>query len=572
MHKEIAQSIQIVTGMELLAVEKQLSPTPSLEQGDISFPCFSLAKIWQLNPAQAAQKLAESIKLPSTCQKVIALGPYLNFYFERKSFSAKIINSVIEQSIFKFNQSQSQAQNVIVEYSSPNIAKTFHVGHLRTTLIGHALVQINKLLGHNVTGINHLGDWGTQFGFVWAGAQLWGKPQTATINDLVDLYVKASKLKKAQQENTVAENDKDKPDVDKMAKEYSARLEAGGKDEHDFWKWCLDVSMEYFNQIYQRLGVKFDYNTGESFYSDQLPAVEKLLKESHILTESNGDLGVDLGKKLGFVRIFTKDGRSLYITRDIATAIYRYQTFKPARILYVVGAPQILHFQQLVEIMRRLKNPVADVMLHLPYGHIPNMKTREGSAIALSDYLDEAYKRALEAYRNQVSKRPENVNEEVVAEKVAIGATYFYFLSRSNIKDFTFVWDQALSFQGDSGPYLQYAVARINSIEERAKQAGITIDQNIDFGLLSEDSAYEIIHHISKFPQAVLKSANDNEPYHLANYLLDLAKSFSRGYQELKVLDTEPQLAKARLQLFCTLRTVLSKGLNLIGVPVIERM
>ncbi len=570
--EQLAKNLEQIVGMPAADIQKLITKPQDRSHGDLTFPCFQLAKALRISPPECAKKVAAEIKLPAGISKVEVVGPYLNFRFDKGSVISSLIPKILSEK-GNFGRKEANHKKLIVEYSSPNIAKTFHVGHLRTTLIGHSLVQIYKHLGYDVLGINHLGDWGTQFGIVWAGCEIWGRPKDATVDSLVDVYRLAGALKKAQEENKTTPDEQKYPDVTQMARDYFIKLEAGDKAALEFWQWCLDVSMKYFVAMYDRLGIKFDHYTGESFYRDMLTNVENKIRSSGILEESRGALGVDCGKKYGFARVFAEDGRSLYITRDIATAMYREDTFHPEKILYVVAAQQMLHFQQLIEIMNRMKHPVGSKMVHVSFGFVPGMKTREGGGISLKDFLDEMKDRALEAYKNEVEKRPEGTDENLIAEAVAIGATYFYFLGHSNVKDLHFTWEQALNFQGESGPYLQYAVARLNSIEGKAKESNID-GSLFDASKLTEESAYDLASLLAQFPTIVENAGRDYEPYYISQYLIEVAKSFSRAYRELRVVgeDVSRELASSRLALFMATREILSAGMNLLGIPRIERM
>jgi arginyl-tRNA synthetase len=556
-------------------VSKVLVRTQDIDHGDYAFPCFSLAKAEKISPNICAENLKEKITLPAEFEKIETKGPYLNFFLDRKLFTKNILSEALKSGE-KAGALPENGRTYIVEYSGPNIAKNLHVGHMRTTLIGLSLERIYKHLGFKVITINHLGDWGVQFGYIWAGVELWGMPKNADIDSLVEIYVKAVKLGKDQEEGKVSKDDEGKPDITKMARDYFIRLESGDKEALKFWEWCLDLSLKAFKEIYNRLEIHFDHYTGESFYSNQIGEVEEKVKTSGILEESRGARGVDLGKELGFVRIFADDGRSLYITRDIAAALYREKTYKAEKIIYVVGAQQSLHFKQLIEILRLMKENVAEKIVHVSYGFVPGMKTREGTVILFRDFLNEAHDLALKTYRDQISKRPENLDENEIAEKVAIGATYFYFLKHINTKDFNFSWDQALNFQGDTGAYLQYALARIYSIEANANQSGVEskIDDLLKFdaALLKENEAYQLVSQLSRFPEILNKAAEEYEPSHIASYTLDLAKNFGKAYNSLRVVGEEKAVALSRLALFVATRNVLKTALHLIGVPVVQRM
>lgn len=571
MQLKLIESISAATGITAEQIAKVLVRTKDLAFGDFAFPCFMAAKNLHCAPQECSQKLAGMIALPDGVAKVEAVGPYLNFYLDNLYLARELIPSILSR---KFGQGRrpSNGRNLVIDFFAPNIAKTLHVGHLRTTFIGACLDRLFRHLGFNVTSVNHLGDWGTQFGFVWAGCELWGRPQNATVDSLVDLYVRATALRKAQENGTVAPEDSDKPDVNAMARDYFKRLEADDHDAHAFWQWCLDISLDYFVENLDRLGIHFDHHTGESFYRSMVAEIEEKIRKSGILEESRGAVGIDLGKELGFVRIFAEDGRSLYITRDIAAAMYRTETFNPEKIIYVVANQQSLHFRQLIGVLDRLGHASASRVLHVPFGFVPGMKTREGGGISLKGFLDEAHERALATYREEVEKRPEGLDEEAVAESVAIGATYFYFLGHSNIKDFNFSWKEALTFHGDTGPYVQYALARINSIEAKAAECGIDKPEEFNPALINGHLEHELLSLLSQFDETLDKSAADYEPYHIALYCLDLAKSVSKAYRALRVVGEEIETARSRLALFLACKYTLHTGLTLLGVPAIEKM
>ena len=420
--------------------------------------------------------------------------------------------------------------------------------------------------------MNHLGDWGTQFGFVYAGCKIWGRPD-GDMNEVVTRYVDANLLRKAQDKG----EELDKPNVNEIARDYFKRLEAGDPEAKEFWQWNLDLSLAYYHKTYARMGVAFDSWNGESFYMQFFDEYVEILKQSGILEDSKGALGVDLGKQLGFARLITEDGRTLYQTRDVITVDYREKTYHPERILYVVGAPQTLHFKQLQAIMAKLGHPAAEKITHIPYGHVPGISTRKmkGDAgdISLDALLDEAHERAKIAYESEVSKRPEGVDVEDVAEAVGLGAVYFNYLSRTNNKEFHFSWDEALNFKGDTGPYLMYAVARLFSMEERARKEGILPAPHASGEKLGEPEAWEIATTLARFPQVLERASQDYEPCGICTYALDLAKAISRAYVKLRVLGEEDlEAARARLTLYVAARTVLASALKLLGIRPLERM
>lgn len=564
-------AIQKASGLSAEEVGKGLVRPKDISHGDFAFPAFMLAKSWKLSPPEAARKLSEAIVLPAGISRVQIVGPYLNFFLDRTKALGDIVRGIVSAGA-DVGRSKESKPTVIVEYSAPNIAKPFGVHHLRTTLIGSSLHRLYKFLGYKTIAINHLGDWGTQFGYVHLGWKNAGEPKNPSLFDLVQFYVAANKLKKDQESAAQSEEEAASPEAQNAAREFFLRLEAGEPEALKFWRLCLDVSCKYFDATYDRLGIKFDFTQGEAFYSPMLPKVEEAIRASGILEDSRGAKGVDLGKKLGFARIFTEDGRSLYITRDIACAMYREETFHPAEIIYVVAAQQSLHFQQLIGVLDKMGHPAAKKIKHVSFGFVPGMKTREGGAIYLDDFLGEAHDRAREAYRGAVQKRPEGTNEEEIAEKVAIGAVYFYFLSHVNNKDFHFSWDEALSFTGDSGPYIQYALARLNSIEAKAKEAGIVLDMSKFDPSLIGDEAYELAASLGRFEEILEKTRADNEPCHLAAYALGLAKGFAAVYKSLRVVGEDPLVANSRLALFTGLKLVLHNAINLLGMPTVAKM
>jgi arginyl-tRNA synthetase len=480
--------------------------------------------------------------------------------------------AILERTKFdNFSLLPSKKETVIVEYSSPNIAKPFHVGHLRATLIGNALDRMYRFHGYQVESINHLGDWGTQFGYVWAGCSIWGVPSEFTVANLVELYKKATSLKEEQEKHPPQESEKNVQDI---ARSYFLDLEKGQREAITFWKQCVDVSLEYLKSTYKRLDISFDHYTGESFYSDKLFEIEQELQASSLLIDSEGAKGVPLEGELGFARIFTPDGRSLYLTRDLAAAEYRYNRFKFIKSIYVVGSPQTLHFKQLKAVLKLLKKPYADSLLHLPFGHVLGMKTRgEGKTIELNNFLDEAFSRALDAYHSQVSKRPEGLDENEVADKVARSAILFSTLNRTNIKDVHFNWEEALSFQGDSGPYLLYAYARINGIIHKATEAGISIESDsLSEEVLHKHEAKTLLLSILNFEKAFTLALASNEPLILCSYALDLAKSVSKAYLTLKVVGEDKDTSQTNLALFMGAKNQLKRVFSLLGIESLERM
>jgi arginyl-tRNA synthetase len=570
MKKALIEAIQLATQLPQQLIEKSLVLTRDIKHGDFAFPCFPLAQQWGISPPECAKKLSEVISIPTGFERAEAQGPYLNFFLQRSEMIARITREVLQHGL-SFGGGVGKG-TVVIDYSAPNISKPFHIGHLRTTIIGLCLYNLFKHLGYTTTSVNHLGDWGTQFGFVYAGCQIWGKPGN-DMNELVGRYVDANLLRKAQDKGEQL----DKPNVNEVAREYFRRLEAGDAEALEFWRWNLEISREYYGKTYARMGIAFDAWTGESFYNPLIPQYVELLKGSGVLEESRGAFGVELGEPLGFARLLTEDGRSLYLTRDVVTAYYREETYHPDRVLYVVGAPQTLHFKQLKGILERLSHPMAHKMTHIAFGNVPGISTRamkgNVSEFSLDALLDDAHDRAREAYDSEVQKRPAGVDVEAVAEAVGIGAVFFNYLSRTNIKEFNFKWEEALNFKGDTGPYLMYAVARLHSMEERARSEGIEVLVAAAGEALPESEAWEVVTLLARFPAVLEKVSEEYEPCALCNYALELAKVVSRAYLTLRVLGDVPRdVAQARLTLFVAARTVLTVALKILGIQPLERM
>lgn len=559
LREALVNTLSQATGIEPDKIDGMVTPPRQPEHGDLAFPCFVYAKEQKANPAAVASQLAASLKLPTGFAEVGAIGPFLNFKFDRAAFLELVVGEVLEQKE-RYGSAPANQQTMLVDFSSPNIAKPFHVGHLRTTLIGWSLCRIFEFLGHPVVGINHLGDWGTQFGYVFVGCRRWGRPaedDPSPVQTLVDRYVAASAAKKED------------PTVEAQARDFFRRLEAGEAEAREFWNYARNVSLDEFKRIYERLGIRFDHYMGESFFNDKMEQTMAEVEASGVGKHSEGAYGVDLGDDLGFALLRKADGATLYLTRDLCAVDYRYHEFGFHKAVYVVGAPQALHFRQLIALAKKLGKPYADDIVHVPFGHIHGMSTRSGGAVALQEFLDEAHSRALKAF-HEAEKRPaEGLDEEEVAERIGLSAIVFNDLSRGRIKDIHFDWDQVLSFKGDTGPYLQNAHARVNGIAEKT---GAGLPASFDGSLLPEAEAFRVAVQLSRFGEVVRKAAEAYEPSVISNYLIDLVHSFSRAYEELKVKDQEPALRDNRFALFAACQQTLANGLRLLGITPLERM
>lgn len=542
----------------------QITFPPKPEMGDLTFPCFLLAKRLKKKPQDIAKEIAEKIDISdSVFKKVEINGPYINFTIFEKALAEKILTEILEKKSVYGKSSPGKGKTIVIDYSSPNIAKPFGIGHLRSTVIGAALYRLYKELGYKVIGINHLGDWGTQFGLLMLAFREKGDTSSLQANPveyLYNLYVEYNKK---------SESD---PDVMKKARLQFKLLEEGDSVAVELWKKFKELSLEGFKEIYQLLGVDFDYYTGESFYNDRIKDTLKAIKEKGLLKESEGALIVDLSShNLPPCLLKKQDGATLYSTRDLTAAIYRYNTFHFDKILYVVGTPQSLHFQQIINVLQLLGFPWAKDIIHVNFGHIVGISTRRGSLIFLKDVLDKSIEKALQKIEENVQLRKiEKIEDkEKVAKAVGIGAIIFNDLKNKRIHDVVFDWDQMLNFEGETGPYLQYTHARICGI---IRKSAAKINSNVDFSLLKELETKNLIIALANYPDVIKRAALEYEPSILSNYLLELTALFNVFYNKYRVLGSGSSLEKARLFLVDSARQVLVNGLRILGLVPLERM
>lgn len=559
--EEIVQAIAREAEAEPDSVRAQLTAPPKLEMGDFAYPCFSLAKTLKKAPPAIAKDLAEKMASGlSLISKVEAAGPYVNFSVNRQLFAEAVLRNAIAEGSDYGQLKDGEGKVVVIDYSSPNIAKPFHVGHLRSTIIGGALYRLFQALGYKVVGVNHLGDWGTQFGKQIVGVKRWGSPEDLTdLMKLNRLYVKYH------------EEEEKAPELTEEAREWFRKQEAGDSEALELWQAIRDTSLEYFKKVYQRLGVQFDNYTGESFFNDKMDPVIKTAEAKGLAKVSDGALVIDLQaagiKTPGLLR--KADGATLYLTRDLAAAEFRHSEYAFDRLLYVVGSGQSLHFQQLFAVLKLLGHPWADRCAHVNFGLVKGMATRKGGVVYLEQLLDEAKARALEVMRKHIEKRPELIDEEAVAEAVGLATIFFADLSRQRIKDYEFDWDRAVSFEGDTGPYLLNAHARIAGI---VRKCGVELNPEADLSALLEPEAHQLVSLVARYEDVLREAARLSEPSVLAGYLLDLAHALHGSYQTLRVKGEETKVAQARLLLFSVVKRVLAEGLRILGIPALERM
>ena len=534
---------------------------PERAMGDYAFPCFKLAKTMRKSPVAIAGDLAQSLTVPMPFHKVEAAGPYVNFFVDRSYRVRNLLQAVLEKDAYG-SADMGRGQTVIVEFSSTNIAKPFHIGHLRSTVIGNALRNIYKKLGFKTIAINHLGDYGTQFGMMIAAYKKWGDMDTIRrdpIPAMLDLYVRYNKEAEAD------------PAYKEEARYWFKELEEGNPEAVQLWQAFKDLSLKEFSRVYDLLGIQFDSWNGESFYSDKMDAVIQKLEEKNLLELSDGARIVDLkDENMPPALIQKSDGSTLYITRDLAAAIYRKNTYDFDKNLYVVGAPQALHFQQLFAVLRKMGHAWADDCEHIPFGHIGMeegaMSTRHGKVIFLEEVLHKAIDKTAEIID---ARNPSLQDKETVAQQVGIGAVIFQELFNNRIKDYTFQWDRTLSFEGETGPYVQYTHARACSILARAEGAEIPEDVT---PLTENEEAYRLIQAMDEYPDAILDAMQKNEPYLLTRQILEIAKQFNKFYNTTPILRAEGKARAAYLSLVDACRVILKDGLSVLGIEAPQKM
>jgi arginyl-tRNA synthetase len=542
-------------------IRPRLEVPPELPLGDLAFPCFIAAKTLKKAPAAVAQGLRDAFSSTGMIDRVEAAGPYLNLFARRAPFARAIVASVDAD---HGRSDQGTGKTVVVEYSSPNIAKPFHAGHLRSTVIGHCLGRLHERLGYRVVRINYLGDWGTQYGMLACAWKRWGdeiKFQGHPIDHLYELYVRFNR------------ECKEDPSAREEARLAFQRMEAGNPDALALWKRFRASSLEEFDSLYRLLGVSFDQVDGESKQAPKTEETIRWLSEKGLVQESEGALIVDLKPHQMTPALLRKqDGSSLYHTRDLAAARDRWARHPFDRMLYVVGAPQREHFQQLFKVLELSGAEWAGRCEQVPFGHYLGMSTREGTAIPLKEVLNEAIKKAEAKIRQAVSEGSVDLPGEEIPERarqVGIGAVIFNDLRTRRIKDVVFDWEELLNFHGRTGPYLQYAHARIRSI---LRKAGTVPPRTPPDGTLIEDPEHLLVRMTADFPRQIERAARECEPSILAQFLLDLAKAFSRFYDTCPVLRSEEPTRSARLRLAEATGTVLERGLHLLGLEAPDRM
>ncbi|MDW7740480.1 MAG: arginine--tRNA ligase [Bacillota bacterium] len=566
LNEEVSRILAPLVSMEPADIIKLLETPPDPTYGDLAFPCYTLAKTREKAPHLIAVELSDKLadQAGFFWSKTAPKGPYLNFFIAPKEYGREVLAQIWEDGNKYGHTNLGEGRNVPIDYSSPNIAKPFGVGHIRSTVIGHSLYLIYKALGYNSIGVNHLGDWGTQFGKLIVAFKRWGNEndlESDPVDYLYRLYV---------QFHREAENDLT---LDDEARLWFKKLEEGDTEAIAFWERFRRLSLDNYSVIYDLLGIKFEHFHGESHYNEMLDDVIKLIQEKKIARESEGALIIDLEPySLPPVMLRKKDGATLYITRDIAAAIYRKRRFDFARSLYVVGAEQTLHFQQLFKVLELLGFDWAKDCVHVPFGLIRfkegRMSTRAGKIILLEEVLQRSIDMAREIIEE---KNPELPDKESAAKAVGLGAVRFGDLSNDRIKNIEFDWDKVLDFSGETAAYIQYAHARICSILRKAEPEFLKWD-NTAASKLIKDEEINLIKTLAQLPDKIFASAENYRPSILARYLIDVAREFNRFYHNCPVLSSEGKLQHGRLLLISAARQVISNGLGLLGIIAPEEM
>lgn len=535
----------------------QLSPN---DLADYTIPCFKFAKIFRKSPQMIADSLVKCFENDEKFESVTTVNGYLNFKLNKASYVNDVINDVL--GVKHYGESEyGGGKTICLDYSSINIAKPFHIGHLSTTVIGAALARIYKYLGYNTVSINHLGDWGTQFGKLISAFKRWGDKkviENGGVREMLKIYVKFHK--EAEKDDSL--NDE--------ARMYFKRIEDGKKEETELFYWFKDLTLKEVGKIYDRLNVKFDSYNGESFYNDKMDVVIEELEEKGLLSESDGAKVVDLAKyNMPPCLILKADGATLYATRDLAAAEYRSKTYDFAKCLYVVAYQQNLHFKQIFKVMELEKKPYADKVEHVAFGMVSledvgSLSTRNGNVVFLEDVLDKCTEKAYDIINE---KSPELENKDEVAKIVGTGAVTFSALVNNRIKDIVFSYDKVLSFEGESAPYMQYTYARANSVMEKAGVAG---EFNVPNDL--SNTEFELAKSIAQIPGILLQVTDKNEPSMLTRQLLEIAKWYNKFYFECRIIGEEENIKNFRLALTKATKNVLKDGLSLLGIEVPNKM
>lgn len=560
---EVAKSLkEKIEDLSLEEIVGLIETPPNSEMGDYAFPCFRLAKVFRKAPNMIAADLAESIEAKDAISKVEPAGGYVNFFVNKSQLAKNVINDVLTQGKKYGHSELGKDKTVVIDFSSPNIAKPFHIGHIRTTVIGNALYKIYDSQGYNTVRVNHLGDYGTQFGKLIVAFKKWGNKEVVESNPIPEL------LKLYIQFHDEAEKH---PEMEDEARAWFTRLENGDKEATDLWQWFRDESLKEFSRVYDLLDIEFDSYAGESFYSDKMDRVIDIIKDKGLLEESEGTNIVNLEEyNMTPALITKKDGSTLYMTRDLAAALYRKETYDFEKCIYVVGSQQSLHFQQLFKVLELIGFEWAKDMVHVPFGMVAleegTMSTRKGRVVFLESVLRQAIEKTKET---MLAKNPNAENVDEIAKQVGVGAVVFQELSNSRIKDYTFSWERTLSFEGETGPYVQYTHARCCSV---LRKANMDVTADVDYSVLSDADSSEVLKLIASFNDSILAAMRKNEPHIVTRFVLDLAQAFNKFYHDNPILVDDIEVKKARVALVAATKQTIENALSILGMGAPERM
>lgn len=551
-----------VEGLTREDIASLIEIPPKPELGDFAFPCFRLAKTMRKAPQMIAQDICDAIGSVDFIDEIKVQGAYLNFYINKNIFVKSMVESAKDDNFG--SASIGEGQNICIDYSSPNVAKNFHVGHLRTTIIGNSLYKIYSKLGYNVVRINHLGDWGTQFGKLIVAYKAWGNEDAVKkdgVAELMRLYVRF---------HDEAEKN---PELNDEARAWFTKMEHGDEEALKIWQWFKDISLIEYKRTYELLGVDFDYYLGESFYRDKTEDVVNRLTNANLLSESEGAKIVSLDDyDMAPCLILKNDGSSIYATRDLAAIFYRKETYKFSKCLYVTGQEQKLHFAQVFKVVELLGNEWAkDQLVHIPYGLVSlegaKLSTRSGNVIYAEDILLEAISKIREIIEE---KNPNIPDKDETAKKIGVGAVLFNDLYNQRIKDVSFKWEKLLNFDGETGPYVQYTYARCASILRKVE--GFDANAEIDYSQITDPEAIDLLKEISRFPKVVVDAADKYEPSVVARFAVDVAQSFNKFYNACRINVEEAATRNARVMLVHLTKKTIKDALALLGIDCPEQM
>lgn len=561
--QQIAQLLQQVTNLDKEEI-LNLIEIPSSDMGDFAFPCFKLAKTMKKAPNIIATELAQKIEKADFISNIQVVNAYINFYVDKSIYVKNVLSQMLQQKEHFGDSNIGNNKTIVIDYSSPNIAKPFHIGHLRSTVIGNSLYKIYKKLGYNVVGINHLGDWGTQFGKLIVAYKKWGNKELVEKDDIKELskiYVKFHE-----------ESEKD-PSLEDEARLWLVKMQEGDKEALDLWKWFCDISMKEFERVYKMLNITFDSYAGESFYNDKMQAVVDELFEKNIMVESEGAKIVDLEQyNMPPCLILRSDGGTLYPTRDISAAFYRKNNYDFYKCLYITALDQNLHFAQWFKVIELMGYDWAKDLVHIPFGLVSlndgKLSTRKGHVVLMEDILNSAIEKTKSIIEE---KNPNLQNKEQVAKDVGIGAVIFNDLFNSRVKNVVFDLERMLNFQGETGPYVQYTHARACSILSK-ENFDENMLKNIDFSLISDEYSFELVKLLSQYPEKIVDASIKYEPFIITRHLVNICQAFNKFYDENNIKNSEENLKKARLSIVYATKIIICCGLYLLGINAPEKM